>query len=135
MNCNVAPPLCIEQTYCIEKVVSRRKRKKCTRGTIQSNLITIKTVPIEHNHTKLCKMAFLNPWSVNNKFTAVYDFIDDNELDLLAVAESFLKNKENNKPQRVYQHEMFPSSHEMICIPRPGDRKGGGIAIIYKKKF
>ena len=40
------------------------------------------------NHTKFCKMAFLNPWSLNNKFTAVYDFIEEN--DLLAVAESLL---------------------------------------------
>ena len=87
------------------------------------------------NHTKFCKMAFLNPWSLNNKFTAVYDFIEENDLDLLAVAESWVKGKENNKSQRIYRHEMFPVTHEMVYTPRPGERKGGGIAIIYKKSF
>ena len=87
------------------------------------------------NHTKFCNMAFLNPWSLNNKFTAVYDFIEENDLDLLAVAESWVKGKENNKSQRIYRHEMFPVTHEMVYTPRPGERKGGGIAIIYKKSF
>ena len=66
-------------------------------------------------------MAFLNPWSVNNKYTAIHDFVDDNELDLLAVAESWVKTKENNKPQCFYQHEMFPQNHEMILFLAPGN--------------
>ena len=114
---------------------SRRKQKRASRGVIKSNLIQINTDEEQHSHIKLCKMSFLNPWSVCNKYTAIHDFITENKLDLLAVAESWMKSKETNKPERIYQHEMLPPTHEMICSPRPDDQRGGGIAIICKKCF
>ena len=79
-------------------------------------------------------MAFLNPWSLVNKTTAIYDLIVSNNLDVLAVAESWLKSKDNTKPDRVYYHELLPVSHQMIHMPRPNGR-GGGIAIIHHKSI
>ena len=77
-------------------------------------------------------MAFLNPWSICNKTTAIHDFLQSNDLDLLAVAESWLQSSEN-EPQRFNQHEMLPSNYQMVYIPRPDGRKGGGIAVLFKK--
>ena len=119
----------------ITKVKSRRKKKTVSRGVHKSNLIQINADEEQQGHVKFCKMSFLNPWSVCNKYIAIHDFITESKLDLLAVAESWMKSKETNKPERIYQHEMFPSTHEMICSPRPDDQRGGGIAIIYKKCF
>ena len=76
-------------------------------------------------------MAFLNPWSLSNKATAVYDFLISNDLDLFAVAESWLQANAN-EPQRMNQHESLPPNYQMIFIPRPDGRRGGGIAVIFK---
>ena len=77
-------------------------------------------------------MAFLNPWSLSNKATAVFDFLVSNDLDLFAVAESWLQ-ADANEPQRINQHQSLPPNYQMIFIPRPDGRRGGGIAVIFKK--
>ena len=80
-------------------------------------------------------MAYINPWSISNKSTAIQDFIDSNQFDILAIAESWLQGKNDGKPQIVHQHEMIPNTHAMIFIPRPEGRRGGGLAVIYRKCF
>ena len=80
-------------------------------------------------------MAFINPWSVNNKTTAIHDLIVSKNLDLLAVTESWLKAAEGANIERVFEHELMPKSHQMIHVPRPGERRGGGIAIIHNKSI
>ena len=79
-------------------------------------------------------MAFLNPWSICNKTTSIFDFLESNALDIFAVAESWLQS-DGNEPQRLSQHEMMPPSYNLIFVPRPDGRKGGGISIIFKKSI
>ena len=78
-------------------------------------------------------MAFLNPWSACNKTTAINDFLTSNDLDLLAMTESWLQSDNDSKPHRVKKHEMLPSNYQMIYIPRPEGRRGGGVAVIFKQ--
>ena len=82
-----------------------------------------------------CKMAFLNPWSVVNKTTAIKDFIITHKTDVLLICESWLNDDGSSKPQRICQHDMLPSSHELIHMPRPDGKRGGGTAILIKKAF
>ena len=57
-----------------------------------------------------------------------------NNPDVLSIAESWIQSDEDeSKPQRINQHEMLPSEYQMIYIPRPEGRRGGGIAVIFKK--
>ena len=103
------------------------------RGVNRANLIKIalSSNSVADNN---CTMAFLNPWSIANKTTAIYDLIVSKKLDVLAVSESWLKAKDNNKPERIYHHELLPVTHHMLHMPRP-DGRGGGIAIIYNKSI
>ena len=79
-------------------------------------------------------MAFLNPWSIVNKTAAIKDLIVSNHLDILAISESWLRAKDDSKPERIYHHELLPKSHHMIHMSRPTGR-GGGIAIIHNKSI
>ena len=97
-----------------------------------SNLIQIKTTSLE---TKRCQLAYINPWSINNKTTAIYDFIETNKIDLLAVTESWMKTKEEGSVEYIFEHEMLPKSHQMVLVPRSNAKRGGGIAVIYKKEI
>ena len=119
--------------HSIKTRITRRKWKEKGRGSCLSNLILIKLIkPVDSSK---CKMAFLNPWSIANKTTSIFDFIESNKLDLLAVSESWLRGDGSVRPQRMTKHEMIPLSHQILHIPRPGDRKGGGIALLFKKAF
>ena len=81
------------------------------------------------------KMAFINPWSICNKTAAIHDFIISKNLDVLAVTESWLKSDGDAKLERIFEHELLPQSHHMIHVPRPSERKGGGIAILHRKSI
>ena len=112
----------------------KRKKKRRSRGLVKSNLITIKPQAQTHHHNN-CKMVYMNPWSISNKTTAIHDFITSNQVDVLAISESWMRGKENNKPEKIQHHEILPKSHHMIILPRPDGARGGGLAILYKKCF
>ena len=78
-------------------------------------------------------MSFLNPWSLANKTTAIKDFLLSNDPDLMAIAESWLQSdQDESKPQYINQHEMLPADYQMIYVPRPERKRGGGIAVIFR---
>ena len=78
-------------------------------------------------------MSFLNPWSLANKTTAIKDFLLSNDPDLMAIAESWLQSdQDESKPQYINQHEMLPADYQMIYVPRPEGKRGGGIAVIFR---
>ena len=78
-------------------------------------------------------MTYLNPWSISNKTTAIYDLIHSENIDLLTVTESWLKADGDTKVEKVFEHEMLPKTHHMIHIPRPDNKRGGGIVVMHKK--
>ena len=89
----------------------------------------------EEDGEECCTMAFLNPWSVVNKNTAIRELVVNNKLDILAMSESWLKAKDNTKPERIHHHEILPTSHHLIHMPRPTGGRGGGIAVIHDKSI
>ena len=117
----------------IKTIITKRANKENRKHRTPSNLIPIKQSNLV-TYAK-CKMAFLNPWSLANKATSISDFILTNNIDLLAVCESWLRSDGSGKPQRIHQHEMLPSSHQILHIPRPGDKRAGGVALLLKKAF
>ena len=72
---------------------------------------------------------------VNNKTIAIHDFIMSENLDVLAVTESWLKSESDAQLERIFEHELMPKTHHMIHVPRPDERKGGGIAVFHRKSI
>ena len=66
------------------------------------------------------------------------ELVVNNKLDIFAMSESWLKannNKDNTKPERIHHHEILPTSHHLIHMPRPTGGRGGGIAVIHDKSI
>jgi len=86
--------------------------------------ITIKQQQQQH-----VQLGLINARSINNKALYIKDFMVDNKFDILAITETWLNGKDTD--QRKI-HEICPSGFSLKHISRK-NRKGGGVAIIYRK--
>ena len=68
----------------------------------------------------------LNIRSLKNKTTSLFDFIVSQNLDVLALTESWLCNGDN-----INLNELLPPVYDIRHVDR--GRRGGGVALIYKK--
>ena len=73
--------------------------------------------------------ALVNIQSVGNKTYEIRDYINDNELDILVVTETWLTNYDNAKIK-----EMTPDTHTFLHVPRE-DRRGGGVGMFISNSF
>lgn len=105
-------------------LVNHRSLKKCTIRNI--NTSNLKPVPKIKQHTcdGYMSLASLNCRSVVNKKVAINDYIVSNNIDLLALTETWL-GKEN-----VILSELTPEGFSVLQWPRK--HRGGGLALIHK---
>lgn len=95
----------------------------------KSSITTLSMIPKAFNENILDKLSMisLNARSVNNKSTSVCDLIVSNNVDLLALTETWL----GTKTDKAVISEIKPDSYEILQVPRK-DKRGGGVALIYK---
>ena len=79
------------------------------------------------NRGERIKMCLLNPWSVVNKSTELCHFIIDNDLDVLALTETWLSGNLSDGPTLS---NLLPPGYQILHEPR-GSR-GGGTAVIHR---
>ena len=84
---------------------------------------------VQRKDNQSLRMAIINPWSVANKALAIQDFIIDQDLDLLAITETWLTGSEGDKP--IIQ-ELLPRGFKIVHQERTSGR-GGGIAVVYRE--
>ena len=73
-------------------------------------------------------MGLLNIRSMRNKVACVCEILGELYLDLLCLTETWLVESDLNTIQAA-----LPTTHSIISVPRPGNKPGGGVAIIYSK--
>ena len=106
-----------------------RDTRHARRGCNSNNLIRIHTDYSAHNSTT--KFSYLNIGSLKNKTFGVYDYIVTNNLDILALTETWLFNDEQQN--LIYLTELLPQIYKVSHIPRSnGQKASGGVAIIYR---
>ena len=95
-----------------------------------SNLIQIKRTPeiYRTTHSKQVSICSLNPRSVKNKTQSVFNFITTNNFDIVALTETWL----HKSTDKQIINEIVPLGFEIKHVPRPENREGGGVAIIFK---
>ena len=71
-------------------------------------------------------MCLINPRSCNNKTALMKQFINDLDLDICAITETWLKEDDE-----IGKTALKPEGYEILSSPHP-IRLGGGIAVIYK---
>ena len=78
--------------------------------------------------SKFLKFRVFNARSINNKSLQIKDYVVENDIDLLAISETWLKSDENSD---FVIRDICPSGYFFSHVPRP-DRTGGGIGLLYK---
>ena len=92
-----------------------------------SNLVTVSIVstPPKPPNTKV---GLLNCQSVRNKTSSAIDHVVHNDLDIVALTETWLKD--NGEDQKTIG-DLQPSGYLLRHQPRHG-KKGGGVGLLYK---
>lgn len=75
----------------------------------------------------MLKCGLLNVQSVSNKTIEIRSLINDEDLDFLALTETWL-----NEYDRAKIKEMTPVTHTFVHIPRK-DKRGGGVGLVLSK--
>lgn len=78
---------------------------------------------------EMIKCGLINIQSVGNKTFEIRDLINEENFDLFAVTETWLKSFDKAKVT-----EMSPNTHTFLQIPRVGKR-GGGVGIFLSNAF
>jgi exonuclease III len=116
------------QSAHIPTVCRTRKLRTSNARVKHSNHIKIKCDYLGAEIADKMSVCCLNAQSVVNKTDSISDFIISNDFDLVALTETWLKE---DTPQSIIQ-DLVPDGYSIKHLPRPGARRGGGVAIIYK---
>ena len=98
-----------------------------TRKVSHGNLQTICTDLVEQERTKHLRIGYLNAQSCRNKTEEIFDLIIEKNIDILLITEIWLAQHGDD----VTIQNLTPPNFICKSFPRP-NRRGGGIAIIYK---
>ena len=80
------------------------------------------------------RIATLNARSVKNKGHPIVQQLHETGVDLAVITETWLKDTDTDKT-RLNQSECKQSNYDILLQNRPGQRKGGGIALMYKHQY
>jgi exonuclease III len=94
-----------------------------------SNLTSITLQESKENSTKIknARFCYMNARSVCNKAEEIASYITENQIDILAIAETWLKSGEGDK---IVRGDLTPHGYKLLSVPRPRGR-GGGVAIVH----
>ena len=95
------------------------------------NLITLPLCKqISNNRDQGVRVCYVNAQSCRNKTLAIADHILDNQLDMMATSETWLKSSRDSNVIK----DIVPNGYCIKHTPRPIG-KGGGVAIIHKSEI
>ena len=77
---------------------------------------------------KLFRLAVLNAKSIKNKTLQIKDYIVDNDIDIMVLRETWLKDHENYE---FVTRDICPSDYMYFYVPRETG-SGGGVGIVFK---
>lgn len=119
----------------IQTIVSQNGHCVCKHsvGANHNNLVQIKPITKPWNvahcrtpvHLKACCM---NVQSARNKTTSICEYIKDNDLDIVALTETWLQGDRDLALCDI----ITPVGYKIITIPRPASKPGGGLAVIHR---
>ena len=104
-------------------------------GINYSNLHTIELIRDQgQEHVKTVHIATINMHLVKNKDLLLNEQLNNLEIDLAVLTETWLKRHTRDKAW-LDQSELMQNNFRVRTHNRPGQKKGGGIALIHKKSL
>ena len=92
------------------------------------NLIHVNCTKEQKSHFTPTNFCLLNARSVNRKELSIKDYVSENDIDILAITETWLQ--ENNNDFSIA--EMCPTGYQFHHVRRKNTR-GGGVGLLLKK--
>ena len=80
------------------------------------------------------RITTLNAGSVKKKDHLIVQQLHETEVDLAVITETWLKDTVTGKAW-LNQSELRQSNYDILLQNRPGPKKGGGIALMYKCQY
>lgn len=108
---------------------------KLSLGANHNNNIVIKPTRLLSSPDKSIpfqlKACCINVQSARNKTTSICEFIMDNDLDIIALVETWLQP---DRDQTLCDF-LVPTGYNILTAPRPNNRSGGGLALIHRNNI
>ena len=95
------------------------------------NTYNLIEVPKGSANQQTMSIFSVNVQSAKNKTDVISELIVENNIDILALTETWLSAGDRDK---VTRGSLTPPGYSLVDAPRTG-RRGGGVAIIYKSSF
>nr|XP_054766777.1 uncharacterized protein LOC129273930 [Lytechinus pictus] len=105
-----------------EAHVSARTHRSTSRPVNQRNIC-----PTVYPFKTQAKFCFINSQSLRNKTTEFIEFVLDNKLDIVAICETWLKTGDD-----IVIGDITPTGYTFKHFPRTNNKRGGGLALLYK---
>ena len=113
----------------IKIVVGNRPTSGFQHRTIcQANLMSLPRRPHQCFSSIPLDFCLLNIRG-SNKGDEIVEFVTDNDLDILAMTETWLKPEHD-----IARGDMTTAGYTLYEEPRPGEKRGGGVAVLCLKK-
>jgi hypothetical protein len=98
-------------------------------GVNLANITQIQCNPaVSSSHVSNLSFAHINARSIKNKTTSLVDYIVDQDLDVVAISETWLGR---DRRDAVVEGDICPAGYGLLHVPRDNG-KGGGVAVLYK---
>ena len=98
------------------------------RGVNLNNLISVTTTNSSKINCRCVQFCVLNVRSIKNKTMAVKDFVVDQDIDILALTETWLRP---GNIDDVEIRTLCPTGYRFLHVPR-GHSRGGGAGLLFK---
>ena len=105
--------------------------KRAERKINLQNIVSLqKDIDVPVLNHKFISFGTVNARSIRSSINLILELLVREKLDFLVVTESWLRHDDDHwlRSQQLAQHD-----YKCDNIPRPSDRRGGGILLIYKK--
>ena len=104
-------------------ILEKKSNSEVKWSAVLTNLLNIQ--PAVKTHI-LLSSADVNAWSIGNEIGPFQHYLQDEEIDLCAVTETWLKPDDMVPPR-----EITPPGYDILSQPSSDGRQGGGFALVY----
>ncbi|KAK6168440.1 hypothetical protein SNE40_020971 [Patella caerulea] len=117
----------------IKPIITVREPKINTNHVNHNNLISICPIKVKpdskQNTCQFVNLCLVNSRSVRNKADELHEFIIENDFDLFASTETWLKHNDS-----FVINKLIPDNYKYFLVNRC-NRNGGGVALIHKESI
>ena len=113
------------------KINTAQRHEKQSRGVNISNLKYIRTINFSDKDLKFnIRIVTLNARSVKNKDQMIVQELTNNDIDAALITETWTKDTQEDLGW-LNQPELCQGHYEISTHNRPGEKWGGGVALIF----